>query len=445
MPERTFVRNLPLDETYDVIVAGGGPAGCAAAAAAAREGAKTLLIEATSCLGGMGTSGLVPAWCPFSDGEKIVYRGIAERVFVAAKAGMRHVPADALDWVPIDHEALKRVYDELVVSAGVDALFGTFVTAVETDGRGGVNAIVTANKAGLGAWRAKAYVDATGDADLAAWAGAEVMKGDAEGVLQPATHCFVIGNVDDYGFRTGRPLFTGRAESPVHEIYRSGKYPHVTDAFCCAPVKGPGTIGFNAGHIWDVDGTDPRSISRALLTGRKIAREFRDGLAELHPAFANGFLTATAALLGVRETRRIVGDYVLSRDDYMARRGFPDDICRNCYCIDVHYSRAELQLKEEGKLDDRRRAAPYGKGESYGVPYRCLTPKGLRNVLVAGRPISVDRDVHGSVRVMPPCLCTGEAAGMAAAMAARAPQPDVHTVDVQRLRDRLREEGAWLP
>lgn len=437
---------LPLNDSFDVIVAGGGPSGCTAAVAAAREGAKTLLIEATGCLGGMGTSGLIPAWCPFSDGEKIVYRGLAERVFNAAKADMPHVKADTLDWVAIDHERLKCVYDELVLGAGADILFGSMVAAVETDGAGSVSAITVANKSGLTVYKARVYIDCTGDADLAAWAGAQVMKGDAEGTLQPATHCFVLGNVDDFAFRNGPNVHTGNPTSPVHSIHTSDAYPAIIDAFCCAPVKGPGTVGFNASHVWDVDGTDPSSVSRALVQGRKIARQFRDGLAEFHPsAFANSFLVATGALLGVRETRRIVGDYVLTRDDYMARATFPDEICRSSYCIDVHYSLKEMKLHAEGKLDDAERSAHYGKGESYGVPYRCLTPKGLRNVLVAGRPISADRAVHGSVRVMPPCLCTGEAAGVAARMAAEKSDVNVHDVDTHALRDRLRTAGAYLP
>ena len=135
-------REVLLDDSWDVIVVGGGPAGCTAAAAAAREGARTLLIEATGCLGGMGTAGLVPAWCPFSDKEKIIYRGLAEKVLDACKQGMPHVKADALDWVPIDPERLKRIYDDLVLEAGAKVLFNTSLCAVETDGQGSVSAII---------------------------------------------------------------------------------------------------------------------------------------------------------------------------------------------------------------------------------------------------------------------------------------------------------------
>jgi flavin-dependent dehydrogenase len=151
-------RSLTLDDTWDVIVAGGGPAGCTAAIAAAREGAKTLLIESTGSLGGSGTSALVPAWCPFSDKEKIIYRGLSENVFTAAKRGMTHVASEALDWVPIDPERLKRVYDELVTEAGVTVLFQTQLAAVEMNGDDEVSTIIISNKAGLSALRAKVYV-----------------------------------------------------------------------------------------------------------------------------------------------------------------------------------------------------------------------------------------------------------------------------------------------
>ena len=154
-------RSLPLDDSWDVIVAGGGPAGCAAAAAAAREGTRTLLIESTGALGGAGTNALVPAWCPFSDKEKIIYRGLAEKVFNASKSGVAHLGAADLDWVPIDAEHLKGVYDDLVTDAGATTAFHTFLTSVEKDGDS-LSALLVADKSGLRALRAKVYVDCTG-------------------------------------------------------------------------------------------------------------------------------------------------------------------------------------------------------------------------------------------------------------------------------------------
>lgn len=439
-------RRIRMDDAWEVIVVGGGPAGCAAAISAAREGAKTLLIEATGCLGGMGTSGLIPSWCPFSDREKVIYGGIAEKVFNASKSGIPHVKKDDVDWVPIDPELLKRVYDDMVVEAGVTVLFNTFLSAVDTDGDGNVNAIIASNKSGLTAYRAKVYVDCTGDADLAAWAGAEYRKGDESGDMQPATHCFILSNVDDYAYIYGPVLHAKNPESPIYEIVSSGKYPHIADVHICNNTIGPGTVGFNAGHLWHVDNTDPFSVSKALIEGRKIAADIRNALAEYHPkAFANSFLVATAPLMGIRETRRIIGDYVLTVEDYLARRSFEDEIGRNSYYVDIHNSKAESEEANKGRFYTKERFARYGKGESYGIPYRCLTPKNLKNVLVAGRSISCDRAVQASVRIMPACLVTGEAAGMAAVHAMKLSEIDVHKVDTVYLRKRLREEGAYLP
>jgi hypothetical protein len=185
-------------------------------------------------------------------------------------------------------------------------------------------------------------------------------------------------------------------------------------------------------------------MSKALMKGRKMALAYRDALAEFAPAaFANAFLISTASVVGVRETRRIVGDYSLTLEDYIGRRSFPDEICRNSYFIDLHMTEEETSHNDQ--VFAAVRIQHYEKGESHGIPYRCLTPRGLKNVLVAGRSISCERIVQGSVRVMPVCLATGEAAGMAAAHATRLPQVDVHAVDVKNLRCRLIEEGAYLP
>jgi len=436
-------RTIPCDDAWDVIVAGGGPAGCTAAAAAAREGAKTLLIEATGALGGMGTSGLVPAWCPFTDRERIIYGGLAERILKQGIAGMPHVPEDRFDWTPIDSELLKRIYDDLVIECGVTVSFNTFMAGVECGENGEVDAIVVANKEGLKAYRAKVYVDCTGDADLTAWAGGEWEKGDEAGDLQPVTHCFKLTNVDMYAYQYGRKLKYGDANPALDEIIASGKYPELVDAHGCNNIVGPGAVGFNAGHMWQVDNTDPGTVSKALMQGRRMAKAFRDACAEFLPAaFGNAHLTSTGSLLGVRETRRIVGDYVLTLDDYIARRSFPDEICRNNYPIDIHTTQQEA---EEGReVNAMTRFEQYKQGESHGIPYRCLTPKGLKNILVAGRSISTDRVVQGSTRVMPVCLAMGEAAGIAAAMAAGG-DGDVHAVDADRLRESLREHGAYLP
>jgi len=437
---------LLLDDSWDVIVVGGGPAGCAAAIASAREGAKTLLIEATGALGGMGTTGLVPAWCPFTDGEKFVYGALAMKVFETCKAGMPHIAEGQIHGhIPLDPERLKRIYDDMVTKAGASVLFHTMLSAVDCDEDNSVSALILSNKRGLNAYRAKTYVDCTGDADLAVWAGAEYEKGDAEGEMQPASLCFILSNVDSYEYKHGPNLYSGNPDSPIWKILKSGKYPLIPDHHLCQNLIGTDTVGFNAGHLW-VDSTDPVEVSRAMIEGRKIAEEIRRALADYHPkAFGDSYMVATASLMGVRESRRIVGDYVLTVDDYRARRSFPDEIARNCYMVDIHTTQEDLR----GEIDNLHRAhvargERYEKGESHGIPYRCLTPKGIRNVLVAGRSISTDHVVQASTRVMPVCLAMGEAAGTAAFLSSSG-DGDVHAVNTDELREKLRENGAYLP
>lgn len=430
-------KQIPLNNQYDVIVVGGGPAGCTAAASAAREGAKTLLIEATSSLGGMGTSALVPAWTPFSDKEQLVYQGMAEKVFLETKKGMKHIKPEAVDWVAIDAERLKRVYDDLVINHGADVMFNTFVSDVEVED-GNIKTIVASNKSGLTAYQAKVFVDTTGDADLAAFAGAPFEKGDGgeDPDLQPATHCFILSNVDMLGYQQVGRLHADNPKSIVHKLLEEKKFPLIPDGHVIGTIVGPGTVGFNAGHIHKMDNTKPETISKGLVLGRKMAEEFRKALKYYAPeAYGNAHLAMTGSLLGIRETRRIIGDYILTVDDYFERKTFDDEICRNSYFIDVHGSLHAAEAK--GKLQR------YGKGESHGIPYRSLIPKTLNNVLVAGRSISCERMVQGSVRVMPVCLAMGEAAGMAAAHATKTLN-DVRKVDIKHLRKRLLEEGVYI-
>ncbi len=444
-------RNIPLDSTWDVVVVGGGPAGCAAATAAAREGAKTLLVEAESALGGMGTLGLVPFFIGHDDGEKIISRGLAERIWNHLRTNMPqvyHTQQTKPLWPPtIDPELLKRFYDDMVTSVGAHVLFHTRLTAVEKSSDDRIDALILASKAGLTAVRAKLYIDGTGDGDLAAWAGAPFEKGDPDGKLQPATLCYVITNVDGFLLHHGRRIHFYDPESPIYKAVKSEKYPLIFELHTCNAEIGPSTWGFNAGHVFDVDNTDPASTSRALIEGRKLAAQYRDAFTEFMPrAFGNSFLVATGALLGVRETRRIMGDYLLTADDYYARRSFPDDVCRCAYPIDIHYDRKGAVESAARSLAEHRKPDPnkFAKGESFGVPYRALIPRGLSNLLVAGRCISTDRIANGSIRIMPCCLNTGEAAGLAAALALHT-DADSRNVDPAQLRRRLKDYGAYLP
>lgn len=436
-------REIELNTDYDIIVLGGGPAGCAAAISAAREGKKTLLIESSGMLGGMATKGLVSAWTPYTDGERIIYGGISKEVFLENKNQMECVPKDRYDWVSIDYEHLKTVYDRRVRESGADILFHTMFCAVEMSDSRNVDKIIVANKSGLTAYKAKVYIDCTGDADLYAFAGGEYDFGDDEThEVQPATLCFIISGVNEQEYNKYPWLYGGNEDSVIHKIIADPEF-DIPDSHLCCGFVGPNTIGFNAGHIWNVDNTDPKSVTKAILRGRQLAREYFIALKKYMPkAFENAYLVETAPTIGVRESRRIIGDYTFTVEDYFARRSFADEIARNNYFIDIHKSAKENE-EMEGHSDNRYEH--YKKGESHGVPYRILCPKAFDNMLVAGRTVSSDRITQGSLRIMPCCLCEGEAAGMAAAFACESDNINIHNVDTQRLRRRLIEFGAYLP
>ena len=205
------------------------------------------------------------------------------------------------------------------------------------------------------------------------------------------------------------------------------------------------TIGLNFSHVFDVDATDAEQLSQAHVQGRRLVRRLTDFMRKYAPGCEKAFLVSSGVQIGVRETRRIVGDYVLTLDDYLARRSFPDEIARNAYYIDVHLSQRESERHQGQGVDWGTRIHQYRAGESHGIPYRCLIPSDVRNLLVAGRCISTDRPVQGATRATPVCLATGEAAGLAAALAAGFHGGDVRAVDADDLRQRLRAHGQYLP
>lgn len=434
---------IALNEEYDVIVCGGGTAGCAAAIAAAREGAKTLLLESSAMLGGMATMGMVNAWTAGWDGYRYLYGGISGDVMKAVFEKTPIAKDNLNRWQPIEYEWLKVILDEMVTSAGADVLFHSHVCGVEMKNERNIDVVLVANKTGLTAYRAKTFVDCTGDADLYAWAGAEYAKGNENGDLQGASLCFMMCGINDEAFAVmNDPYFDGtgyKHRALLNHIMREGKYKIENDHWVPRHLA-PGIWTFNAGHVFGVDPTKPETVSRGVMEGRKLARTFFEAFSEYAPeVFKEAYLIETAPTLGIRESRIIQGDYTFCVDDYLHRRSFPDEIFRGNYIIDVH------EETKEATHDTSKMYEKYGPGESYGVPYRCLCPKDLDNVLVAGRTISSDRLSNGSLRVMACCMCSGEAAGLAAKLAADMEEVNIHKVDTDHLRNRLKEEGAYLP
>lgn len=408
------------ETVYDVIVAGGGPAGVAAAIAAGRMGAKTLLLEGGGALGGMATLGLVSKWMPFDDREKIIYRSLPMEILTRYKK-MVGLENSTLRHTNIYPEELKRLYDQMVADAGAEVLFHSTVAAAEKKD-GNITALIVANKAGLTAFRAKVYIDCTGDGDVAAFSGVPMEYGDENHYVQESSLCFIISNI--HMEKLTKPLRSGADDGVWPEIVASKKYPRAIRHFVPATLA-DGTIIVNAGGLPNVNATDPKEASDAMREGRLAAEEYLLALKEFQPeAFCDALLIETAPSLGVRESRRIVGDYVLTADDYFARRSFDDEVCRNSYWLDCHLPEGvdDSAFKKNGEW------YRYQPGESHGIPWRCLVPKNVDNLLVAGRCISMDRLVSASVRVMSNCLATGEAAGIGAALAAKQ-GISVHAID----------------
>ena len=441
-----FQRSIPIRHKVDVFIAGGGPSGVAAALAATRQRAKVFLAEGQSCFGGMGTAGLVPGFSKFSDGINFLAGGVGRQVYERCRDtgvfGPDYNPSRKYRWDsnPIHAEGLKRVYDNLITESGVDFTFQTRLIAVNAEG-GYVQFAVCHGKSGLFAVKARIYVDCTGDGDLATWAGAPFEKGDVNGNMQAGTLCSIWSGINWERARTAGqydkwPIGqSAKLKQAIDNGVFTVKDHHLPGIWLNGRTQGGGNIG----HAFGVDGTNERSITEALLRERKKVLEYERYYKEYNPGFENIELAATGTLLGIRETRRIIGDYVMTLEDYKNRAGFTDEIGRYNNEVDIHASSPEQEKVK--KLFD---SLHYKEGESYGIPYRALTPRSLENVLVAGRCISTDRYVHGSLRVMPGCFITGQAAGAAAALAA-AKQTSTRGIDVKELQQQLKKMGAFLP
>jgi len=440
----SFQRELPIRHEADVFVAGGGPAGVAAAVAAARQGARVFLAEGEACLGGMGTAGGLPLMCSFTDGVNFVAGGVGKMVHerMHAAGGVAIPSLRGNRDLYFSPEVLKCVYDDLLAEAGVEFTFNTHVLAVECeDGR--LRHAVCCGKSGPFAVACKACVDATGDGDVCAWAGAPFDKGDEKGLMQPGSLISLWAGID---WKAAADAGCGvwKQSGRLDEAIDNGVFTVPDPGMPGITPTGKATGNGNLGHLFGVDGTDERSVTKAAIHGRKIAPEYGTYFREYLTGYENIELVTTAARVGIRETRRIRGDYVLTVDDYRKRAVFDDEIGRYAYAIDVHASTLKPRPKKRKRKGGGFDSNWLPDGESYGIPYRVLTPRGLHNVLASGRCVSADRKVLGSLRVMPGCFITGQAAGTAAAMVAEQ-DTDVRSLSVPQLQQRLIALGAYLP
>jgi hypothetical protein len=445
MSHVTLTRTVPAKYDVDIFVAGGGPAGLAAGVTAARQGARVFLAEGTSCFGGMGTAAGLPMFCEPTDGVHFTTAGFGTDVYerlIAAGGTAPETRGKPIGdfFFAFNPEVLKRVYDDLAVESGLRFTFQTQFLDLQTEDDRITHAVCAA-KSGLFAVKARVFIDGTGDGDLAARAGAPFEKGDAHGAMQPPTLMSLWTDIDwEKADRDGYGVW--QQEQHLPRAFRD-KIFTVEDRHLPGMIPtGPHTAWANIGHLFGTDGTDETSLTQAYLRGRKLVLEYERFYKEYLSGFEKMQLLNTGALLGVRETRRITGDYVLNLADFKRRAVFADEIGRFSYPVDLHATRpdSEAFAAFEREFADLR----YKRGENYGIPYRCLTPRNLDNVLVAGRCISCDRHIQGSLRVMPACFLTGQAAGMAASLAA-ARDLTTRQISVPELQAHLLKMGAYLP
>lgn len=523
--KKSYTLEIPVTQKRDVVVVGGGPAGVLAALAARRSGADTLLIERASYLGGMMTGGLVVSLhgyrfhrnyaksAPMSNWDTpLIVKGIslevAKRLQHARGTQDQGHPGEPSVRENFDAEIMVHVLDEMMEESAVDVLFNTFTSDVIMEGEI-VKGVVIANKSGSQIILGNVVVDATGDADIAAAAGAPFVIGrDVDGRTHGGSLMMEVGGIDPDRFidylkrrpenteqekkyvrdeiarlcggggpkdvwvlsldgqrgpfnmggvsrsweeieqdrRAGRYLRLPPLDAEWLEFLKQGDVPTLLGATRLMYVRPPvmswfglirqGTMRYdqtNTGmHEAFFDHTDEREISKALMYMRKVDRVYMKFLNERIPGFENAYIIRTSPMVGTRESRRILGEYVLTVEDCVNGNRFPDVVAQCGRACNVHSVTGVWG--EHIWLEPKR---------PFDIPYRCLIPRKVENLLVAGRSISADFLANGAIRAEPNCMSLGEAAGAAAALSARL-GVSPRTLDIKVLQKKLTELGAQM-
>jgi hypothetical protein len=447
------MREVPIVADKDVVVAGGGLTGVMAAVAAARCGASALLIEQHGSLGGVATMHL-PLQGFFNQHGTQIVLGLGQELLerLAAKGGAGPaVPCELHNpFVIVDQEIVKQVCQEMIEEAGVELYLHTWVAGVHKE-ENRLRALFVENKSGREAIAGRIFIDCTGDGDVAARAGAPFTVGRPEdGLTQSVTLTIRLENVDTEVMR--RQVLINPEKYDLfmmpHKQFRTNRkhimvgLKNLVDLAEAEGFKGmpcprvnyltgltDGTAMINMVHVHGVKCHDARDLTRGEMEARRQVPIIVSFLRQYVPGFEKATLTSTANFLGVRETRHILGDYILTGDDVLAGRRFPDEIAIGGYPIDIHSPKGGDCYLEHVPL--------------YGIPYRCLTPVGQDTLLVAGRNISADHTALASARVMATCIAMGQAAGVAGAMAAAEETP-TRDVNIARLQSTLLAQGVYL-
>ncbi|MQA15384.1 MAG: FAD-dependent oxidoreductase [Pseudonocardiaceae bacterium] len=436
-------RTTPVLGDYDVVVIGGGPAGIMSAAAAARTGRSTILVERYGYLGGAGSAGGLSTFCGLhanvhGDHRRVVH-GLAdellERMDRLGGLNRPHLSfGNRIMAQAYDISAYKIAADDLLADAGVRIRFHTLAVGVMMQDERSVHAVMVESKSGRGAITGRVFIDCSGDADLAAWAGAPYEKTDkASGMLYPSL-MFRINGVDNAEAEPARE----RLPELMDEAERSGRYRFARKRPIVRPQRNPLEWRANMTQLSNpdgsaVDGTDVEELSHGELQGRRQIRDTFPFFREYAPGFGDSYIVDIAPTIGIRETRRIVGAYQLAEDDILDCADFADSIGVNGWPVEAHVA---------GDVVIRWPRAQDSRGFNQ-LPLRMIVPQQLDNVYVAGRCASMTHDGQSSARVSGPCFVMGQAAGTAADLAMSGGFA-VSDIDVALLQKRLEADGAYL-
>ena len=447
-----YSKDISSIREYDVVVCGGGFSGFGAVCAAAREGANVLLIERDSCLGGTGTKAMVNHMLGarrFDDNHLYqciggLFSEVEKRLLSIKGAIDVHTVNPDFNphgWAPIlgaglifDPEKMKLILELTAKEYGVNILYMTDVIDVITKGNA-ISGVIAHNKSGFVYIKGKCFVDATGDADLCKMSGCSLIKGDENGGLAAASLEMHVENVDtekltDYMRETGDIRFINL----IKPLKESGEWKFPYEIFISVKMTQPDVFMINTIRQVGVDGTDAESLTRAVMDGRKENFELLEIMRKHFPGFSNATIRQIAPSIGIRETNRLEGEYVLTTEDLISAKSFDDSIAMSSY----HWDMPDPKRPSNQPFVGVKRASPYTQ-----IPYRCLLPKEIDNLIVVGRCISAQREVLGPVRVMGPCLAMGEAAGIASGHALKDNIP-YKKVDVDKLRKSIVGYGGYV-